>query len=129
MKAGNPGAETNLAAVDISPLPRTVHSIGNYNVFLPSALAFAHRAFASCARRLRAAALTFRLGLDAGLDAFAPRCFAHRARCAAAILALAAALLFRRLRGAAAPVVLPKSRASVPSSVSILSLMSAAWRN
>jgi len=111
--------------------PRTLDfedHLQGYNLFLPATLAFAHRAFASCARRLRAAALIFRLGLDAGLAAFLPRCFAHRARCAAAILARAVALIFRRLRGAAA-FVLPKSRVSSLWRASILSLMSAVWRN
>ena len=84
----------------------------DYNVFLPAALAFAHLAFASCARRLRAAALIFLLGFAAALLDLTPRRFAHRAFCAAAILALAKALILRRLRAAAVPLVLPNSRLS-----------------
>lgn len=51
-----------------------------YSVLFPAALAFAHLALADSARRLRTAALTFRLGLATTLDALVPRCFAHRAR-------------------------------------------------
>src|SRR5207249_5988896 len=65
----------------------SVIAVGFYpaNVFLPAALAFAHRALAAAASRARALALTFLARFVAGF----PLRFAHRAFCAAAILALA----------------------------------------
>jgi hypothetical protein len=73
---------------------------------------------------LRAAALTFRLGLAAAFGTFAPRCFAHLVRWAAAILARAALLIFRRFFGAGlAWADTPSIRASFFSNAAILSLI------
>jgi len=89
----------------------------DYNLFLPAALALAHRALASRESRLRPAALIFRLGLATALAGVAPRSFAHRARCAAAILALAEALIFQPPRPRLPVPLVPPSRwsSSVPS--------------
>jgi len=101
-----------------------------YNVFLPAALAFFQRALAAAAIFALAAALILRLAFLTGFAAdFRPLTFAHRALAAAAILCLPAALIFRRLRGAAAPAVLPNSRDNAFCSDSILCLMPAARRN
>src|SRR5664280_2910240 len=109
MCAGFPSSELFL-------VPRKNH----HRLFRPAALAFAQRAFAACAIRLRPAALILRLGF-AGLF-----CLAHLARCAAAMRARPAALIPRRLPGPLAVAVLPKSRPSSLWRVSIFSLMSAA---
>jgi len=94
-------------AFDLSSL------IFNYSLFLPAALAFAHRALANAANFLRADALIVRLTFLTGFAAdFRPLTFAHRARCAAAIFRLPAPLILRRLRGAAAPAVPTNSRES-----------------
>ena len=121
---------------------QTNHSTGNYfftilindtaayRKFFPVALAFFQRALAAAASFVRAAALILRRAFLPGLAAdFRPLTFAHRARCAAAILRLPAVLIFRCLRGAAAPMVPPNSRASLFCNDSILCLMLAARRN
>jgi hypothetical protein len=94
-------------------------------------LAFAHRALASAASRLRPAALIFLLGFAAALADFAPRRFAHRALAAAAIFALAAALIFLRLGAPSegAFAIAPNIRPSSLCSDSILSLIAAALRS
>ena len=101
-----------------------------YSLFLPSALAFAQRALAAAAIFARAAALILRRAFLTGSAAdFRPLIFAHRALAAAAIFRLPAALIFRRLRGAAAPSVLPNSRVNCFCNDSILCLILAARRS
>ena len=103
-----------------------------YSVVFPAALAFAHRALADSARRLRTAALTFRLGLAVAFAALVPLFLAHRVRCAAAILALVAALIFRRFLGASPATGLavePTNLLSLFSKASIFSLRLTTWCN
>ena len=137
-KIGSPLRLKETAKCSMWPnVPKLSHSHGrlaqqaaSYSVFFPAALAFFQRALAAAAIFALAAALILRLAFLTGLAAdFRPLTFAHRAFCAAAIFRLPAALIFRRLRGAAAPAVLPNSRASSFCSDSILCLMSAARRN
>jgi hypothetical protein len=121
----------------LSPLadhrPKPQQNYPTYNVFLPAALAFAHRAFAASEIFRLAAALIMRLAFLAGFtDNFVPSTFAHLALAAAEILALPAALILRLFFGAATAtgfVGEPKIRPSSFSSDWICSFIAAARRN